>query len=261
MKPRVTPDKVKYWEYVLIYVDDILVISHDPQTTMDALSEKYTLKAGSVKEPDSYLGAEIKQWKIEGSDEPEKVRWGMSSDTYVKRAIADVERELEQIGKYLPKRVTTPLAQGYRPEIDATGELDDKRANYFQGLIGILRWMCELGRVDILVPVAMLSRYLAAPREGHLTQAFHIFAYLKRYNKSTLVFDDSAPHFDEARFKKCEWSEFYPGACEPVPPKAPELRGRSISMSCFVDADHAGCRVSRRSHSGVLIYINRAPII
>ena len=33
-------------------------------------------------------------------------------------------------------------------------------------------------------------------------------------------------------------------------------------MSCFVDADHAGCRVTRRrSHSGVLIYLNRAPII
>jgi hypothetical protein len=32
-------------------------------------------------------------------------------------------------------------------------------------------------------------------------------------------------------------------------------------MSCFVDADHAGCRVTRRSHSGVLIYINRAPIL
>ena len=69
------------------------------------------------------------------------------------------------------------------------------------------------------------------------------------------------PFFDDACFKKCEWSEFYPGACEPVPPKAPELWGRSLSMSCFVDADHAGCRVSRRLHSGVLIYINRAPII
>jgi hypothetical protein len=76
-----------------------------------------------------------------------------------------------------------------------------------------------------------------------------------------MVFDDSCPEFDDSRFAKCEWAEFYPGACEPVPPNAPELRGRSITMSCFVDADHAGCRVSRRSHSGVLIYLNRAPII
>ena len=32
-------------------------------------------------------------------------------------------------------------------------------------------------------------------------------------------------------------------------------------MTAFVDADHAGCKVTRRSHSGVLIFVNRAPII
>ena len=32
-------------------------------------------------------------------------------------------------------------------------------------------------------------------------------------------------------------------------------------MSCFVNADHAGCRVTRRSHTGVIIFVNRAPIL
>jgi hypothetical protein len=32
-------------------------------------------------------------------------------------------------------------------------------------------------------------------------------------------------------------------------------------MSCFVDADHAGCRVTRHSHTGILIFVNRAPIL
>jgi hypothetical protein len=32
-------------------------------------------------------------------------------------------------------------------------------------------------------------------------------------------------------------------------------------MSCFVDADHAGCRVTRRSHTGIIIFVNRAPIL
>jgi hypothetical protein len=32
-------------------------------------------------------------------------------------------------------------------------------------------------------------------------------------------------------------------------------------MTCFVDADHAGCRETRRSHSGILIFVNRAPIL
>jgi hypothetical protein len=94
-----------------------------------------------------------------------------------------------------------------------------------------------------------------------LDQVFHIFGYLKKYNKSTMVFDDTIPFFDESQFAVCDWAEFYPGACEPEPPKAPELRGQSITMPCFVDADHVGCRVTRRSHTGVLIFINRAPIL
>jgi len=30
-------------------------------------------------------------------------------------------------------------------------------------------------------------------------------------------------------------------------------------MSCFVDADHAGNRITRRSHTGIIIFCNRAP--
>ena len=32
-------------------------------------------------------------------------------------------------------------------------------------------------------------------------------------------------------------------------------------MSCFVDVDHAGCREIWRSHSGILNFMNRAPIM
>ena len=74
------------------------------------------------------------------------------------------------------------MSRGYRPEVDTTPELDHRRANDFKGLIGVLHWVCELGRIDTLVDVAMLSKFLAAPRRGHLDQAFNIFAYLKQYN-------------------------------------------------------------------------------
>jgi hypothetical protein len=228
---------------------------------MDYLASKYTLKKGSVQEPDLYLGAQISKWNIAGSDDPTKTRWAMSSSLYVKRAIDDVETELAKIDKRLPTKCTAPMSGGYRPECDQSAELEAERTSYYQGLIGILRWMCELGRIDLLVPVSMLSRYLMGPRVGHLEQAFHIFGYLKAHPRSTVVFDDTEPSFDERRFRKCDWAEFYPDAAEAIPPNMPEPRGRGISMTCFVDADHAGCRVTRRSHTGVLLYVNRAPII
>jgi hypothetical protein len=125
----------------------------------------------------------------------------------------------------------------------------------------VLRWIVELGQIDIIVPVTMLSRYLISPREGHLQQAYQIFAYLKQFNRTTLIFDDSEPVFPKNHFHTCDWNSHYPDASEKIPKDASEPLGHSVSTTCYVDADHAGCHKTRRSHTGILIYANCAPII
>jgi hypothetical protein len=47
----------------------------------------------------------------------------------------------------------------------------------------------------------------------------------------------------------------------PMPPNAPEARGKEVQIIAFSDSDHAGDTVTRRSRTGVLIYLNRSPII
>ena len=261
MRPKTKVNGCQYWSYILVYTDDILVVDHEPQKVMEYLASRYTLKPGSVKEPDTYLGAQVSKFYIDGAPDPEKPRWAMSSEKYVKQAVADVELELSYVDLCLPTRVTTPLSQGYRPELEQSRELDAKRGQYYQSLIGVLRWICELGRVDVLVAVSMLSRYVVSPREGHLQQVFHLFAYLKHHKRSRMVFDDTEPVFDENAFKVCDWSEFYPEAEEPIPPNAPKTRGHGVVKSSFVDADHAGCKATRRSHTGVFVFVNKAPIL
>jgi len=153
---------------------------------MDHLESHYTLKEGSIKKPEMYLGAEVKKCVVADPDNPDKVQWGVSSDTYVKRALEDVERELSQANQHLSTRAVTTLPVKYRPELDTTPELDPRRASYYMSLIGILRWMGELGRVDILMAVATMSSYMAAPRQGHLDNVLRILAYLKKHPQSTM---------------------------------------------------------------------------
>ena len=38
-------------------------------------------------------------------------------------------------------------------------------------------------------------------------------------------------------------------------------RGRKVTISAFVDANHAGNVVTRRSHTGIIIFVQNAPII
>ena len=76
-----------------------------------------------------------------------------------------------------------------------------------------------------------------------------------------MLFDDTEPDFDDHRFKDCDWSEYYPDAVEAIPRDMPKPQGKAVMCSCFVNADHAGCQVTRRLHTGVLIFVNRAPIL
>ena len=68
-------------------------------------------------------------------------------------------------GKYcLKKIVPNPFAYHYETEMDVSPPLDPEMASYYQSIIGIMRWMIELGRIDICTKVSMLSSHNAYPR-------------------------------------------------------------------------------------------------
>jgi hypothetical protein len=142
--------------------------------------------------------------------------------------------------------------------LDTSPLLSDEAIPYYQSQISILRWAIELGRIDIYVDVAMLSQHLIHPRRGHLEAVYHINSYLKCHERSTMVFDDALVTYSQADFPTFDWTDFYGDV---VPPNAPEPRGNPVQMTAFVDANHAGNQVTRRSHSGILIYCNSAPIV
>ena len=84
-------------------------------------------------------------------------------------------------------KANAPIVRDYRPDTDVSGELDHKFSSLYQFLIGSLRWMLEMGRIDIAREVSMLSSFLAMPREGHLRQVLHIFSYLKYHHNSRII--------------------------------------------------------------------------
>jgi hypothetical protein len=190
----------------------------------------------------------------------------MSSEKYVKNAVQIVEGLIRDDGEglHLKSTAKVPLPASYKPELDLSRELGPELTSRYRQLIGILRWAVELGRVDTYYEVATLSHYLASPREGHLEAAYHIFAYLKAHPKFSMVFDPKDIKLDESAFANVsvnEWKEFYGDVAEELPPRMPEPKGNAVDITCFVDANHAGNVVTRRSHTGILIFVQNAPIL
>ena len=106
-----------------------------------------------------------------------------------------------------------------------------------------------------------MSTHFALPRWGHIEQLYHISGYLKMNRKRKLFFDPQHPNIDERAFKEHDWYEFYRDAKERLPSDSPKPRGSMVLTHCFVNSDHAGEKVTGRSQTGMLIFVNRAPIL
>ena len=260
MRPGLKKDGSPCYEYVLLYVDDALACGSDAELIIRNVGRYFELKESSVGPPKMYLGGSIRKVELENGASA----WGMNSSKYCGAAVANVRRYLENHNKYVfPKSCNTPLSTSYRPELDATPGLDPAMSSYYMSLIGILRWLVELGRVDICLEVSVMSSHMAMPREGQLMQLFHVFAYLDKYHNAELVLDPSDPVIDERDYERKDWSssEFsHLTGTEELPPNQPEPRGLGFTIKAEVDADHAGDTITRRSRTGFFVYCNSALI-
>jgi hypothetical protein len=129
-------------------------------------------------------------------------------------------------------------------------------------VIGGLRWAVELGRIDMCTKVLLLSHHLALPCIGHLETVYHIFAYLqKKHNKLSILFDPTNSIPITPTTAKLDWSLFYNKLEEELPPRMRESLGHSANMHVSVDANHAGNVVTRRSHTGILLFVQNSPIL
>lgn len=213
-----------------MYVDDVLALSHDSECIMKALAEFYRLKDGCSK-PMQYLGAELKFSDGEQC-------WAISSPQYVIEAVRNIKLHLQLQGHVL-RKFSHPMPSAYKPECDITPLLSPEDTNYYQRQLTILRWMVELGGVDIYINAALLLSFLTAPRQGHLEAIYYIYGYLKSHNRSNMIFDSCYVNWKSNDFPSYDWVDFYPDAKEDFPSSMPKPRGNAVQMNVFVDANHA----------------------
>ncbi|WVZ63868.1 LOW QUALITY PROTEIN: hypothetical protein U9M48_013466 [Paspalum notatum var. saurae] len=111
------------------------------------------------------------------------------------------------------KPMTTPMSTNTTLDADENGEAVDQKE--FRGMIGSLLYLTAT-RPGIQFAVCLCARYQVSPRTSHRQAVKHIFRYLK-FTPELGVWHSS---------------------------------GSSLSLRGFLDVDHAGCRIDRKSTSG-----------
>ncbi len=227
---------------------------------MKQIGNEFEIKNGEYGPPTSYLGGEVSKVQLGNGEQC----WSMDSKKYVKAAVDVIRGLLAKDGRELKTSKSKhegPIPTNYEPELDATSHCNEEHASQYRQIIGILRWAIELGRIDILTEVSLLSQYQANPREGYLETLYWIMNYLHRYPMRRLIMNHTVPDIDESVFRHDDWMDFYGEVIEEDPPNMPVPLGNPVQMSCFVDADHAGNKVTRQSHTGIFILLNNTPVI
>ena len=85
-KPKVKPNGQKYYAYILVYIDNILVIDNDPKKYMTMYQSSYTVRKDIIKEPDQYLGSNIDKTYFDDGT----YAWTMGSTSYVQSTVKNI---------------------------------------------------------------------------------------------------------------------------------------------------------------------------
>ena len=133
-------------------MDDVLCIHKDPDKHLNLVERDFRLK-DPLECPAIYLVADISKFEIP-NDENGVTFWAISSDIHVNKALQVLEAKLKYYNiRWKPSNKITDhpfSSQSYCFDIDMTEECNDDQVQFYQSLVVIMRWLCEIEISDIL---------------------------------------------------------------------------------------------------------------
>ena len=240
------------YEYVCVYVDDLMAILKNPQEFFDLLTTKYKYLLKGVGDPEYHLGGNF------GRDPDGTLFW--SARTYVQKMMDNYKRQHD----CLPTKFKSPLDPKDHPELDKSDLLETPGIKLYQSMIGALQWAVTLGRFDIACAVMCMSRFRAAPRVGQLEHLHRLYGYL-RYAPDAAIRSHTGIPDNESLYPEpaaeYDWSRsVYGNAPEEFPADAPVPKGKCVRHSTFVDANLMHCSVTGKACTGIIHMINGTPV-
>ena len=238
-----------HYEYVCIYVDDLAVMAENPPEIFQMLREVGRYKLREEEGISYHIGGDFTR------DPDGTLCYG--AKTYVKRMLVNYERMFG----VMPKEFNSPLEPGDHPELDTSELLDNDGIKKYQSLIGALQWAISLCRYDINCAVMTMGRFRTAPRKGHLERVKRIVGYLKKYDAGAIRFRTCEPDYSHLVEPNVDWTySVYGNVTEDIPPDIPKPLGKSVVLTCYVDANLLHDMVTGRSAMGIMHMLNQTPV-
>ena len=245
---RPTSDGKKY-EYIAVYVDDLLMAMENPAAFVEVLRSKHKYKLKGVGPISYHIGLDYERDK---------------DGTLVqipKKYIQKMMDSYQNMYGELPKEQKTPLEKGDHPELDDSELCGPNGIRKYQSMIGALQWLVSLGRFDVFTATMSMSRFRVAPRVGHLERLKRIYGYVRKWKDGAVRVRTEEPDYSDLNDQQFSWAKtVYGDVSEAIPDDAPEPLGKPVTLTCYVDANLFHDVITGRSVTAVLHLINKTPI-
>ena len=244
---RMAEDKSCY-EYVAIYVDDLLISMKDPEKFCNDLKENFKFKLKGDGPISYHLGLNYIRDK-DGVLRQQPIQY-----------IEKMMNSYEQMFKSEPKKYKTPLDKGDHPELDTSELLDQEGIKFYLTMIGQIQWCVSLGRIDVFSACITMSSFRNAPRKEHLTRLQRIYGYLLASKNAAIRVRTDEPDYTCYPDQVHDWANsVYGNVKEEIPVDIPEPRGKPVVLTHYVDANLYHDMATGRALTAVLHIINQTP--
>ena len=134
LKTDTKKDNEQYYSYIIVYVENILVVSEHPRKYVELVNNAFPLKQEKIKFPNLYLGTDIQ--KCETLSGTHCI--ATSAIGYTKEAIRIIESHMKGNSWRFTSNGKQPLStSSYQAELDSTTTYNDKKHSIYQNIMGI----------------------------------------------------------------------------------------------------------------------------
>ena len=127
-------------------------------------------------------------------------------------------------------------------------------------MTGQLQWLVTLGRFDIHAQVTTMSRFMSAPRKGHLERLQRIYVYVLKTKHYSTRYRTKELDYSYLPNMKHDWSfTVYGKAQEIIPNNCPKPLGKSDTTTTTLDANLLHCIATGSSITACLHFCSHSP--
>ena len=233
---------LRCYEYIAVYVDDLCIAPESPSAIIQIFKTKYHVKVKGDGKLTYHLGADY-------FEDPD--------GTFVSQR-RKYNDKLALFNDDPPRGYKTPLDKNDHPELDTSEILEGDMAAKYLTMVGQLQWLVTLGRFDIHAQVATMSRFRAAPRQGHIDTLKRIHSYAIRTKDYAIRFRTDQPDYSFLPDQDFDWTySVYGNVQEVLPDDMPEPHGEAVITTTTMDANLNQCLATGKSLTGCLHIVNK----